>query len=769
MEKRVKIQCNIMRRKLFLLGLFQCFGIFIYHYYGILLSILVILIYIISSRVNYIKLAYDEFLYGKLAFLVIIFYLIGIMSSACFDVEYFNDAKSIPIGQRERISCVVDDCSFTKNNRLKLQVRVTSTKNSSIRETTKGIIIISDKDKKCSVGDKIDLDINFSIPEPACNPRGFDYREYLKSKNIVFTGYGDRIENKGSSDNLLDLVNKKAYKIRGSIEKDISYSHDISPLVMAILFGEKDELNKEYYDDFKVNGTAHILAVSGLHIGVIFLVFKKIYREFPSGILAVVFLSILIFYGFLAQWTPSVTRAIIVCLIGLLGEYLDRNVDFITSISVASIVTLIINPYQFFSPSYQMSFLAAISIGILGEFFSRWMGKGIATALSVQMGMIPYMSYVFNYISLGGFIFNIPTLFLMVILVPLGLLLSLINCFDIEIPYINNFIWGLGYMIVKVNELDLGRFSPFIEVASPPLYIITIITIMSLILPSEAFYVALLRKNIKALLLLMATIIVITGITYPISNTIVDKGRVIMLDVGQGDGIHIKTSDGKNFLFDGGGNRNFNLGEKTLKPYFLKNGISHIDGGYITHWDMDHSLGVTQLSEIYEIRSFSDNRCKGDSIKGKDYRLDWLWPINREYVGVNNDNSSVCKVTVDGLSVLITGDISEEQEKQLIELYKGTDILKCDVLKVSHHGSRYGTCKEFINVVNPKVAIIGVGKNHYGHPNEGVIDSLEEKGVKIFRTDINGAISIAKVNGEIRCWPMYSEGKYVIKGLNLDM
>ena len=102
------------------------------------------------------------------------------------------------------------------------------------------------------------------------------------------------------------------------------------------------------------------------------------------------------------------------------------------------------------------------------------------------------------------------------------------------------------------------------------------------------------------------------------------------------------------------------------------------------------------------------------------------------------------KVTVQGLSVLITGDITIEGEKMLLRKYAGTDVLKADILKVAHHGSAYSSCEEFIDAVNPKVAVISVGKNNYGHPSDDVIEKFRETGIIVCRTDLDGAVGIIK-------------------------
>jgi competence protein ComEC len=125
--------------------------------------------------------------------------------------------------------------------------------------------------------------------------------------------------------------------------------------------------------------------------------------------------------------------------------------------------------------------------------------------------------------------------------------------------------------------------------------------------------------------------------------------------------------------------------------------------------------------------------------------FDVLWPSSSNSISENaiNNNALVCKLNYKNFSMLFTGDIEEEAEKVLVSKYKNTNVLKSTVLKVGHHGSKTSSTQEFLELIKPKIALIGVGANNlYGHPNEEVIDRLESLSCKIYRTDKNGEISL---------------------------
>lgn len=147
---------------------------------------------------------------------------------------------------------------------------------------------------------------------------------------------------------------------------------------------------------------------------------------------------------------------------------------------------------------------------------------------------------------------------------------------------------------------------------------------------------------------------------------------------------------------------------------------------------------------------------KGDRIKiEKDLYLDVLWPDNLNLINENvlNNNSIVCKLNYGNFSILFTGDIEEISENQILREYKANlKILNSTILKVGHHGSKTSSTINFIQTVNPKIALIGVGKgNKFGHPNNDVLSRFKDLSVQVYRTDINGEISIVvDKNGSIK-------------------
>lgn len=244
------------------------------------------------------------------------------------------------------------------------------------------------------------------------------------------------------------------------------------------------------------------------------------------------------------------------------------------------------------------------------------------------------------------------------------------------------------------------------------------------------------------------------------------------MDVGQGDCTFIVTPKNKTILIDGGGSTgsDFDVGESTLLPYILDRGYKKIDLMFISHFDQDHIGGLftilkelkvnrvciskqeensqnyKKFLEIVEEKDIPVSIVKiGDKIKiEKSLYFDILWP-KEEQIEENkiNNNAIVMKLNYNNFSCLFTGDIEKVAEDKIVNLYKDKSVLESDILKVAHHGSKTSTTEEFLKLVNPKICLVGVGKNNlFGHPSSEVIERLEKSNVKIYRTDINGEINI---------------------------
>jgi competence protein ComEC len=241
--------------------------------------------------------------------------------------------------------------------------------------------------------------------------------------------------------------------------------------------------------------------------------------------------------------------------------------------------------------------------------------------------------------------------------------------------------------------------------------------------------------------------------------------KVIFLDVGQGASQLLISPSGKTMLIDAGNNNK----EQMMLDYMQQYNIKKLDIVIGTHPDADHIGGLDkvidnlEIGQVYLPREQSNTKTFESlllSIKKKGLKvntaksgitLDWDTNVQVEMIApVNtyddsNDMSAVVHVTFGKTSFMLTGDAETKSEKDM--LASGAN-LKSDVLLVGHHGSKSSTSLEFLKTVNPKYAVIQVGKdNKYGHPTDLILDRLNKQGVKVFRNDINGTIEVTS-NGE---------------------
>ena len=613
-------------------------------------------------------------------------------------------------------------------------------------------------DYRTVLWDRVYITGEVSIPKERSNPGTFDYRRYLKSIGIRCIITAENIENVKKAGGIAALLKSAKCRTADIFESALG---DDSAVVMGLMFGETSGIDEDIIETFRRGGTAHVLAVSGLHLGLLYSFlcrFKRKKRSIPADIAIVLALSA---YTALAGFTASVVRACLMIFIHIAGNHLNRRYDLISSTCVSMIIILAVNPMQIYSAGFQMSFLAVITLGIMIPLIQKKIKGILLPMIAVQTGMVPYTMYVFNYVSLTSVISNIPVYFIAAAMIPAGILV-IAFCWLPVIAKPAAMITGLFVkLLLWCNDFTyMGGVFTF-DVASPSVIFLAVYYIFIFYMCSEAGQIALIRRNYKKIAAVFAAAVICgAGCSVYLSDGF-EKTDMVFVDVGQGDCLHIKAG-GKNLLIDGGGSFNYNVGKSTLKPYLLKNGVTKIDMAIATHLHTDHYQGLKELSQtyrikklgVYEANSVNENHLKkefktdeilylaaGDVINmGRNVSVEVLSPDRGNPLDEKdeNKNSLVLRVNIKGSSVLMTGDIDEKGEMTLIA---DTDI-KADILKVAHHGSRYSSCEKFIEAAAPETAVIQVGKNTYGHPSEEVIKRLEEHKITVLRNDEQGAVGI---------------------------
>lgn len=616
-------------------------------------------------------------------------------------------------------------------------------------------------------GDSLYIEGEFKQPEEARNYKGYNYKQYLKTKKIIGTVELEKVKILKSSNGSF-IHNIQKY-IRDTINGTLT--DEEGNLLLAILLGDKDKLSEDIQESFKTSNLSHMLAVSGAHVSYIILGLTYVLQNSIIGKKNGKIVCIIFLLAFMAitNFTPSVTRACIMAILTLFSSIIYRKSDVYTNISVAALITLIFNPYSLLDLGFQLSYGGTIGIIIFIKRIQEKKSNSKVINYIKQMALvsiyaniiiIPIMMYHFNTVSFTFIISNIMASPILGIIVITGFLFIIASITVKPLTrLIAIFIKPILSILIKISQICSKL--PFSNILVVTPYMFNVISYYAIIL-----YCIKSKKNnkCKIIICLLIVLILINFIIYIFPQ----KLRIFFIDVGQGDSTLIITPDKKTVLIDGGGSDSFDVGEKVLLPYLLDRRILKIDYVLISHFDTDHCGGILTIMEkvkvkiiiISEQAEHSENYerfkklmihkkirlievKKGDKIKiGRYSEFKILFPTSR-LLSENplNNNSIVAQFNYNNFKMLFTGDIEKLAEQQILKAEKAE--IRADILKVAHHGSKTSSIPEFIKAVKPKIALIGVGKNNtFGHPNQQTIKNLENIKCRIYRTDLQGEIII---------------------------
>lgn len=616
-------------------------------------------------------------------------------------------------------------------------------------------------------GDSLYIEGEFKQPEEARNYKGYNYKQYLKTKKIIGTVELEKAKIlKSSNGSFIHNIQKYIKDTRNGTLTD-----EEGNLLLAILLGDKDKLSEDIQESFKTSNLSHMLAVSGAHVSYIILGLTYVLQNSIIGkkngkIVCIFFL--LVFMA-ITNFTPSVTRACIMAVLTLFSGIIYRKSDVYTNISVAALITLIFNPYSLLDLGFQLSYGGTIGIIIFIKRIQEKKSNSKVINYIKQMALvsiyaniiiIPIMMYHFNTVSLTFIISNIMASPILGIIVITGFLFIITSITVKPLTrLIAIFIKPILSILIKISQICSKL--PFSNILVVTPYMFNVISYYAIIL-----YCIKSKKNnkCKIIICLLIVLILINFIIYIFPQ----KLRIFFIDVGQGDSTLIITPDKKTVLIDGGGSDSFDVGEKVLLPYLLDRRILKVDYVLISHFDTDHCGGILTIMEKVKVKNIiiseqaehSENYerfkklmihkkirlievKKGDKIKiGRYSEFKILFPTSR-LLSENplNNNSIVAQFNYNNFKMLFTGDIEKLAEQQILKTEKAE--IRADILKVAHHGSKTSSIPEFIKAVRPKIALIGVGKNNtFGHPNQQTIKNLENIKCRIYRTDLQGEIII---------------------------
>ena len=565
----------------------------------------------------------------------------------------------------------------------------------------KFILSVKKDENKFEYGDLINLEGEYIAPSQIRNYKGFNYREYLKTKKIFGTikvaNNKTEIIEKNKINRTLIITNKVRNSITNKIE--LLLPEKTKSLFEGILLGNKLDISEEIVEDFKTSNLSHILSVSGAHtsyiiLGVSYILSKSKTAKKCAYILTII---ILIIFMFLTSFTPSVIRA---CLMGILmlgAKIFHCKPNFENNISIALLTTLIYNPFSINEIGLQLSYLGTIGIVLFNKnieeiFCKIKINKKIAKILSVtfsaQIMIMPIMALKFNTISLTFFVSNLLASPILGIIIILGIITLFVSFISYSIAKMLAIILNFS-LEVLICISDFCSKIPFSKILIKTPYLISIIFIYFFILILNYIFTIYLSKeisrlfqrkllqiiSIKRLCKIFSIILIISVLFYFLNTLIPQDLKIYFIDVGQGDSTLITTPCNKKVLIDGGeGNTS------VLIDYLLDRRIKSIDYIMISHFDSDHCNGLIEVLQELNVKNIIiSNQAymskeyinianiinkkrinvihvkQGDVLKiDKNVRIDIIYPQKElEYEDLNN-NSIVAKVTIDNFSILFT-------------------------------------------------------------------------------------------------------------------
>jgi competence protein ComEC len=609
---------------------------------------------------------------------------------------------------------------------------------------------------RLAAGERWRLNARLKPPHGFANPGGLDYERWLFQQGIKATGYV-----RGSDDNLLldpgagaYLVDRWRQWLREHIEETLQDSTGES-LIRALVLGDRSGLRPDQWQVLTRTGTSHLIAISGLHVGLVagFLFFLSRWAwsrnarltrmvAAPRAAAAAALIGA-IAYGALAGFAVSTQRALIMLAVALGAILFSRTIRPASGITLALVTMLILDPRAVLSYGFWLSFGAvAVLLYALGQrlaaggHWSKWSRAQWAIAL----GLFPLLLLLFGRASLIAPVVNLIALPLFGLLLPAVLIASLLGLVPgLELPLIlTSKVLGEGFMLLMAAS-DWSWAAATLSWRPPWAWISAFGGVALLLAPRG------LPARWIGLVLLLPL-----GLVRPPAPSF-GEAKLTLLDVGQGLGVVVQTNR-HTLVYDTGPRfpSGFNTGAAVILPYLRNEGLERIDTLVISHGDRDHAGGFSGLNgkipigrilggEPREIPGGIAAPClAGDRWTWDGVSFELLYPRVPGRAG--NDSSCVLRVRTGGASVLLTGDIDSATENALAVEHR--DGLESTVLVAGHHGSDTSSSDAFLEAVSPRFVLYSAGfANRFGFPSEAVRERVSAQGAVQLDTASAGAIS----------------------------
>jgi len=636
-----------------------------------------------------------------------------------------------------------------------------------------------------SVGQQWQLLVRLKRPHGFSNPGGFDYEAWLYQQDIHATGYvrdhpATQSLNKpiGVDDSWRSEVNQLRARLSRGITTQLAESSAVG-LIAALVVGDRQLIDNEQWRVLTATGTNHLMAISGLHIGLVaglvFFLVGQLWRRLPYVTLyiatprAAAMCAILaaLVYAALAGFTLPTQRALIMVSVAMLAIWSQRPVIPSQILAVALFAVLLYDPTAVISGSLWLSFgaVAIIFYTMVGRLnTSSWWWKWGRAQWVIAVGLAPILLFWFQQVPLVSPLANLIAVPLVsFITVPLSLLSGILLLLWPDLAYATLWLAALSLDVLWPVLNSLSQLDQLLWITpQPPAWTLlpALVGLAWILAP----------RGIPARWVGVCWMLPL--VFFPKQQLEHGMARLSLLDVGHGLAVVIQTSNHV-LLYDTGPrySKAFDAGSAVVVPYLRSQGIDTIDRLVLSHDDIDHTGGYGSIMQ--HIKVINVMQSVNIPLLNPDVELctagrQWSWdgvkftvlhPGHDFQDERDNNMSCVVQITTRTDKLLLTGDIERQVEAQLVKYFaRNDDNLRADVLVVPHHGSRSSSSEQFVHAVTPKLALISAGyRNRYGLPKADVVERYRRIDTTVLDTNRSGAITLTLGSDQTMLPELYRE------------
>ena len=609
------------------------------------------------------------------------------------------------------------------------------------------------------------LTVRLKRPHGYASWGAFDYEKYLFRHRLIAKGY-IRLKHENTLINE-DVSGPTVW--RQSIRERIQgFDNSVGRnMFLALTIGDKSGFSNHQQQTFQASGVSHLMAISGLHVGLVFVSvvflfkwvswpFARVFEYYPRPHL-VLFPAFMVsfLYAALAGFAVSTQRALIMLAVYLACRLFARQLSLLNILMLAVFLLLLIDPFSVMDVGFWLSCGAIAVIAVISNNDNSVFSSDNSSLALVKLqpilwlGMLPMGVVFFGKLSFVSPIVNLLAVPLFcTVLIPITLVLIIVDLMggtivtNVLIPLIIHCFNAVFHCLEFIVSLPFAS-----DFVTPLLWWQWLLF---------TFFVVLFVGQFVKLAFLVGIFFVASILAKPVTDLSKDELQIVLLDVGQGLAMVIETPNTVS-IYDTGPkySSGFTVADAVLLPYLRRRGIEKIDNLIISHADNDHIGGYQAVQDAFLVERVLSSRvdkvpeadlCKaGQSWKADATKFTIIGPAEGTPEGSNN-LSCVLKIEHLGVTVLLTGDIEKKVERFMVRNNKRE--LRADIMLVPHQGSKTSSTNVFLDAVSPTAALLAAGyKNHYGHPHASVLERYEKRGIKVFSTIESGSV-LLKVNSQ---------------------